>query len=262
MENLTAQQLYDEGVEITSSHYIPPNVVDQVGKTVLNAKTEVKNALKDYRLPVYGGSERVEIEPIDPQNKGLVLAYTDGFKKGVNAFILNGTKWYSNLMKRLEKSNSKFAKYLYRKLRKPLDTLYKSMVHEELHDQTQIHNGFYKNLYKAIVSYVMEKIPVKERAEAVANIFFVPMLEGLNEATTKYVTNEGRNLKEIRSAAREDPTTYGRYTETASEALMRKGYRTPLGFYNEYIRNPIGKAKEYVSGFFKSLFKKPVHVYA
>lgn len=252
----TEESLYN--IEITSSNSVPEGSKTLVRGILTKAKNTVKGELENAMLNYTKKSEHVEIVPIKPNDYGITFAYTDGYTKGVNAYILKGTRWYLDYLDRLKSRNTRVSRFLYNILSQPIKTLYKSFVHEELHDQTQIGTGFDKELYKATLNYIEKRLPrpLNRLAEPLANYFVTLMTEGANESATRQVTGDGKTVGEIKHKIENQPvkTSYDLFAQLSCESMQNSGIDKPLDLYARFRR---GKEilGEYVSRFFKAYSK-------
>ena len=253
-----AEALYDEPVVVGN---LPADARATVRNSAKTAETITRSALGKYDLR---GETRVPIvmDIIDPQDGGVVNGYTDGHKIGINEYIVPQTNAFYSLTRKLGESRNPLTKYIYGKLSKPVNNLIRTIVHEKLHIATQMREragagsrtNFLNDLYGATTEYLNENLPkaMKPMAKYIAGKIIVPMAEGLNDGMT-YEALGLKNNAEIRHAARQEPTSYARFTEMATDSLDSIGDASPGQFYRNYFAQGYEKVKAYASKFLESM---------
>ncbi|MFH1237445.1 MAG: hypothetical protein V1648_03520 [Candidatus Aenigmatarchaeota archaeon] len=255
-----AEALYDEPAVVGN---LPANAMDTVRISAKAAETITRSALGKYGLHDET-SAPIVMDRIDPKD-GVVGGYTDGNVIGINEYIVPQTNAFYSLTRRLGESRNPLAKYIYGKLSKPVDNLIRTIVHEKLHIATQMkernaaygRTNFLNDLYGATVEYLSEKLPkaMKPMSKYIAGKIIVPMAEGLNEGMT-YEAMGLKNNAAIRRAAGQEPTSYARFAEIATDSLDCMGEPSPGHFYRTYFKEGYVRAKAYVNNFFKTIGRR------
>ncbi len=244
------------GVPVSTKVPISRRSIELVSNVYRWVRRKVSNCLERYGLmPSY--ERPLKITAIDPGKNGIVQGYTNGEEIGVNAYIIPENNFFYKLVKSAYSKNNVLAKYLRKIIDNPLKNLYKTIVHEELHNDTQIDTGFIDMLYKKTVEYLNKKLPepLKKLSNYIASKVIVPMLEGLNEATTLQIVEGLEDNKEIEKRVNNPKTTYDAYTKISVNALKENGIRNPLDFYRMYIKDPAGSVWRYIRGFIENVSK-------
>ncbi|MEM5872099.1 MAG: hypothetical protein QW051_04460 [Candidatus Aenigmatarchaeota archaeon] len=207
------------------------------------------------RTPLY-------IDPIEPDENGIINGYTNGEIIGVNPYIVPKTNLFYKFTKKLKESRNPFAKYLIKKLERPVENLLETIVHEKLHVETQLKEmyvgdgrktTFINDVYQATIEYLEEKLKAPKAFKPFIKYFakklVIPAVEGLNQLATRKV------LKEAKHTYEENTTydLYGLYTELAANALEAQGIQRPIEFYRQWIERGYKTVKDFVSNFLEAI---------
>ncbi len=235
---------------------------------------------KGVSIPVY-------IENLEASDEGVIGAYIkgDGSKIGVNEHIVPGTNLFYKFGRYLQNSNSRFGQYLYNKMMSnPYYNLLKTIVHEKLHEYTQIKlkpdaakdrdENLIDHLYLATKEALgdmidMGKLPkyIRPFTGFLANKAIVPMIEGLNDGMTDQVMKGLQTNYQIKERAKKDPSTYARFKERSSDALDASGLASPTHLVQSYtlagsLKEAYSAVKKYARNFLETTFARPAYAYS
>ena len=282
------RELYDETMEAMPA----PTVFGHdpaANRMVQSAVQSAERIVGDY-FRRKGMGERARpiplyIKPLEAsEEEGVISAYIegDGSMIGVNEHIVPGTNLFYKFGRYLQNSNSRFGQYLYNKMMSnPYYNLLKTIVHEKLHQYTQIDlkpdaakdrdENLIDHLYLATKEALSEmidtgKLPkyIRPFTGFLADKAIVPMIEGLNCGATDQVMEGLKTNYQIKERAKKDPTTYARFKEMSSDVLIGMGIDAPATFYQAYkyagsIGQAYKKVKNYAANFLNTMFARPAY---
>jgi hypothetical protein len=282
--------LYDETIAAMPATTVfgPNPAANRMVQSAVHSAEQVvgdylgRNGIRKKGLPI-----PVYVESLEAGDEGVVGAYIkgDGSRIGVNEHIVPGTNLFYKFGRYLQNSNSRFGQYLYNKMMSnPYYNLLKTIVHEKLHQYTQIDlkpeaakdrdENLIDHLYLATKEALSEmidagKLPkyIRPFTGLLANKAIIPMIEGLNDGMTDQVMKGLQTNYQIKERARKDPSTYARFKERSSDALDASGLASPTHLVQSYtfadsLKEAYSTVKKYARNFLETTFARPAYAYS